>query len=275
MTRKPEKIEQAETEAGLEQGDVIDLNVKSSPIPYYAQVRDALRRQILDGSLQPHQKMPSENQMVEMYGVSRITIRQALGELENEGLIFRVHGKGTFVAKPKAFQDLTHLQSFGEAMQPHGYETYSKVISMKELGDSGHVAERLGLAAGEPVVEIKRVRYLNRDPVSVESSYFSAEVGRRLMKSDLSRRDIFVVLENDMGILLGNADLVVGAQLADDLQARLLGLEEGAPLLHIERLTHSIDHTPVIYEHLYHRGDSFRYKVRVERHAGRAKGQQA
>src|SRR6478672_11220059 len=103
MPPKLKKVETAET---------LRLGVKSSPVPYYAQVRDTLRKQILDGSLGPHQKMLSEHQLIDLFGVSRITIRQALNELENEGLIFRVHGKGTFVSKPKAFQDLTHLQSF-------------------------------------------------------------------------------------------------------------------------------------------------------------------
>jgi GntR family transcriptional regulator len=215
--------------------------------------------------------MPSESQMIEMFGVSRITIRRALHELENEGLIFGVHGKGTFVSKPKAFQDLTHLQSFGEAMQPHGYETFSKVVSLKELRPSDHVAEKLMVAKSEKVTEIKRVRYLNRDPMSVETSYFPEVIGRRLVKEDLSSKDIFLILENDFGIVLGAAELVVGAHLADDLQARLLGVESGSPMLHIERLTSAANGQPVNYEHLYHRGDSFRYKVRVERSASKVK----
>lgn len=239
--------------------------LKSSPVPYYVQVREALRKQILDGVLQPHQQMPSEHQMIEMFGVSRITIRQALAELENESLIFRVHGKGTFVSKPKAFQDITQLRSFGEAMQPLGYETFSKVISVKEVRASTVASEKLALEAGARVVEIKRLRYLNRDPVSVESSYLALELGRALARNDLSNRDIFLVLENELGVQLGSADLEVGAHLADELQAHLLGVEEASPLLHIERLTLSHAGTPIIFEYLYHRGDAFRYTVRVER----------
>lgn len=242
------------------------LSVRPSPVPFYAQVRDTLRKQILEGSLEPHQKMPSENQMIEMFGVSRITIRQALNDLENEGLIFRVHGKGTFVSKPRAFQDLTQLQSFGEAMHPHGYETYSKVISIKEVKGAPAVLERLGLPKKGAVTEIKRVRYLNREPMSVETSSLPVEIGRKLVKSDLSTQDIFLVLENDLRILLGTAELVIGAHLSDEVQSRLLGLEVESPLLHIERLTCSVTGNPVIFEHLYHRGDSFRYKVHVERH---------
>jgi GntR family transcriptional regulator len=239
-----------------------------SALPYYAQVRDALRQRILDGSMEPHQKMPSESQLITSFGVSRITIRRALQELENEGLIFGISGKGTFVSKPKSFQDLTHLQSFGEAMQPHGYETFSKVISLKELRPSDLVVEKLGLGKNGKVAEIKRVRYLNRDPVSVETSYFPHAIGRRLIKEDLASKDIFLILENDFGLVLHEAELVVGAHLADELQARLLGVEPGSPMLHIERLTSAVDGKPVSFEHLYHRGDSFRYKVKVARKRG-------
>src|SRR5690606_25013339 len=94
-----------------------------SPAPLYAQIKELLRERILDGSYKPHEQMPSESEMMATFGVSRITVRQALNDLQQEGLIFRIHGKGTFVSKPKAFQDLGKLQGFGEAMRQMGYET--------------------------------------------------------------------------------------------------------------------------------------------------------
>jgi GntR family transcriptional regulator len=243
----------------------LGLRVITSPIPFYAQVRDALRDQIFSGSLATHDRMPSEHQMIEMFGVSRVTIRQALKDLENEGLIFRVHGKGTFVSKPKATQNLTTLQSFGEAMHPQGFETYSKLIAIKEIAATRQVADRLKLSLGEEVVEIKRLRYLNREPMSYETSYFPLSIGRKLSSEDLATRDILLILENSYGIQVGYADLVLGAHLAEDFQARLLKLEPGAPLLHIERLTTLADDSPIMYEHLFHRGDAFRYTARVRR----------
>ena len=85
-------------------------------VPLYAQIKDALRVQILDGTYAPHSQMPSEHELCAMYGVSRITVRQALGDLQKEGLLFKLHGKGTFVSKPKAFQNVSSLQGFAEAM---------------------------------------------------------------------------------------------------------------------------------------------------------------
>src|SRR4051794_12427970 len=104
-----------------------------SAVPLYTQVREIIRRRVLDGSYAPLSQMPSESQMCEAFGVSRITIRQALGDLQKEGLIFKVAGKGSFVAKPKAFQNLSRLQGFGEAMAPAGYETFSQVLSLREV----------------------------------------------------------------------------------------------------------------------------------------------
>jgi GntR family transcriptional regulator len=236
-----------------------------SPVPLYAQIKDILRARILDGSYQPHQQMPSESEMMASFNVSRITVRQALNDLQNEGLIFRIHGKGTFVSKPKAFQDLGRLQGFGEAMRQMGYETFARVLSIKSVVPSAQVAEKLQLAKRSRVTELQRVRFLNREPISLDVTYVPLAIGNRLAKEDLAARDVFVILENDYGIALGHAELQIGSTLADESLATQLKVEEGSPVLFIERTTHTADGTPIDYEHLYYRGDAFQYKVRVDR----------
>jgi GntR family transcriptional regulator len=239
--------------------------VSLSPVPLYTQIKDMLRERILDGSYQPHQQMPSESEMIASFGVSRITVRQALNDLQNEGLIFKIHGKGTFVSKPKAFQNLGKLQGFGEAMRQMGYETFSRVVGIKSIHPAPQVAEKLGLAKRERVTELKRLRFLNREPISFDISYVPLAVGEKLAKEDLATRDVFLILENDYGMALGHADLQIGSALADDVLARQLRVEEGSPVLFIERLTHTLDGKPIDYEHLFYRGDAFQYKVRVDR----------
>jgi len=237
----------------------------SSPLPLYTQIKEILRARILDGSYQPHQQMPSESEMMAAFGVSRITVRQALNDLQNEGLIFRVHGKGSFVSKPKAFQDLGRLQGFGEAMRPMGYETFARVLAIKTVTPSTQVAEKLQLPKRAKVTELQRLRFLNREPISLDVTYLPTAIGQRLAKEDLAARDIFVILENDYGLALGHAELQIGSMLADEALAAQLKVEAGSPLLFIERTTHTADGTPVDYEHLYYRGDAFQYKVRVDR----------
>ncbi|MBT0962219.1 GntR family transcriptional regulator [Denitromonas iodatirespirans] len=235
-----------------------------SPVPLYSQIREALRRSILDGTYPPHSQMPSESQMIARFGVSRITIRQALGDLQKEGLIFKVMGKGSFVAKPKAFQSLSRLQGFGEAMAPSGYETYAMLLSAREVPASAVVAQRLALAEGSPVFEIQRLRYLNREPISVDVSYFPIDIGQRLTQEDLATRDIFVILENDYGHNLTHADVQIEAISAEESLGRHLDVAEGSPLLRIERLTYAGER-PIDFEFLYYRGDAFQYRLRIDR----------
>lgn len=100
-----------------------------------------MRERILDGTYKPHECLPSESGMSNLFGVSRITVRQALSDLQNEGLIFRIPGKGIFVAKAKAFQQLMQLEGFAEAMLRMGYEIYNKVTSHKSVPASLAVAQ--------------------------------------------------------------------------------------------------------------------------------------
>lgn len=239
--------------------------VALSPIPLYSQIREILRSRILEGTYQAHEQMPSESEMMKTFEVSRITVRQALNDLQKEGLIFKIHGKGTFVSKPKAFQNLARLQGFGEAMSSMGYETFSQLISFKTITAGKSIVQKLKLKEDARVTEIRRLRYLNREPISLDVSYLPTEIGERLIKEDLAGRDIFSILENDYGYPLGHAEVEIGAMLADEHTARLLKMEEGSPVLHIERLTHAADHRPLDYEHLYYRGDAFQYRLRVER----------
>lgn len=238
--------------------------VPMSSVPLHTQIRETLRRRILDGTYAPHTQMPSEAQMMDAFSVSRITIRQALGDLQKEGLIFKVAGKGSFVAKPKAFQNLSRLQGFGEAMAPAGYETFSQVLSARALPADATVAQRLRLKPGTTVFEIQRLRYLNREPISVDVSYFPLAIGRRLEREDLPARDIFVILENDYGLHLTHADVSIEAISANETLARQLRTPEDAPLLRIERLTYA-DEQPVDFEYLYYRGDAFQYRLRIDR----------
>jgi len=208
--------------------------------------------------------------MVKTFGVSRITVRQALTDLQKEGLIFKIHGKGTFVSKPKATQDLRRLEGFGEAMAGSGHETFSRVLGHRVVRAGKIIAGRLRVAERDEVMELKRVRFLDREPISLDVTYVPLAIGERLVREDLPHRDIFLILENDYGYPLGNADLCIEAVLADEEQASALKIDEASPILRIERLTFTADGTPLDFEFLYYRGDAFQYRLRIERRAARA-----
>jgi len=232
--------------------------------PLYLQIKEALKKQILNGEYAPHQRMPSESQLMKTFGVSRITVRQALRDLHGEGLVFASQGKGTFASKPKAMQDVKHLEGFSEAMSPQGYETSSRLLSIGEVTPNKDVQEKLNVNAKDGVIEVVRIRYLNRDPVSIDTSYFPMGIGIRLFSKGLGG-DIFPILENELRISLGRAEISLDARPASVDIAKLLETDAGSPIMWVQRLTRDINENPVDYEYLAFRGDSYKYRFQVER----------
>src|SRR5574343_1486209 len=119
--------------------------MNTAPQPLYAQLRDHLRAAILGGRLRAHDKLPSESGLALQHGVSRITVRQALGALQNEGLITRLQGKGAYVAPPQTTQNLQQLQGLSEALADQGQTVHSQRLSMKRVKAPADVAHDLQL----------------------------------------------------------------------------------------------------------------------------------
>ena len=234
-------------------------------VPLHARIRQVLRARILDGTYAALARMPSESELCDMFGASRITVRHALGQLQHDGLIFTLQGKGSFVARPKAYQNVSRLMGFAESMAAHGYEVLNELLSLQSLEADTRVAERLQVASGTPITEIRRLRLLNREPVSLEVTYVREALGRRLAQSDLLTRDIFAIIENDCATPLGHADLAIDATVADEELAQALRIDEGAPVMRIERLTHDTARRPIDFEYLFFRADRFQYRLSIQR----------
>ncbi len=240
--------------------------IEPSAVPLYSQVRERLRERIVDGTYAPQARLPSESEIGTLFKVSRITVRQALGDLQKEGVIVKVPGKGTFVAAARPSQELARLEGFGEAMSRKGHRIVNRVVKHALVEATPLVAARLRVAPGAPVTEIHRVRWLDREPVSFEITYLPPAIGERLRGENLAERDIFLILETDYGITLGHADIQIGAVNADHALAEALRVEPGAALLRIERLTWTADGMPLDFEYLYVRGEAFQYALRLPRH---------
>ena len=241
------------------------LSGRQQPLPLYAQIKEALREEISDGRLRQHERIPSESELGKRYGVSRITVRRALSDLENEQLIFKVAGKGAFVAKPRPFQKTERLQGFGEAMQRLGITVVNRVVGVDAVAAPEKVAARLQVPEGSPLTEIRRVRCADGRPISLDVTYVRRVLGERLAREDLATRDIFLIIENDYATPLDHADLVVEADIAGEALARRLDVAVGAPVLRVERLTWTRDGQAIDFEYIYYRGDSFRFELRAER----------
>ena len=233
--------------------------------PRYRVIRNALRRQILQGEYGVDDRLPSESQLMEAFEVSRVTVRQALHQLQRENLIYSRHGKGYFVSRPKSVQDLGRLLGLGETMAESGLDTSSKVMEIGDVSADRAVAKALGLDAGEPVTRLHRIRYINRQPVSDDVSFFPVDVGHALQTSDLESNDVFVLLEERLEIPLGIADLKIDVATADAALAASLDTAPGAPILCIERLTADADGRLIDFEYIRGRGDAYQFRIRVPR----------
>ncbi len=241
-----------------------ELAIENNAQPLYVQIKESLKQKILQGEYGPYERLPSENNLMKQFSVSRITVRQALRELHGEGLVFSAQGKGTFVSKPKAVQDIHRLEGFGEAMAPKGYDISARLLGIQKRRPPREVRESLELGAQEQVVEVKRIRYLNREPVSVDVSFFPTVIGRKLFGRDLTV-DIFPMLENQLNTPLGRADVYLEARGAETEIAALLALNEGDPIMRVRRLTYDAKAKPVDFEYLSFRGDSYQYHFELDR----------
>jgi|GEM_PF-59255 len=241
----------------------VDRTTGSGPL--YAQVKAHLRDQIVGGGLEGHARLPTEQALTAAYGVSRITVRQALRDLEDEGLIFRIHGKGSFVSRRKATQDLARLQGLGEAMAAAGVAIFNEVRRLELVTAEPAVAEAFAVATGTPVVHLSRLRHVAGRPVSLESSFLPESTLAPLRRADLARRDLYEVLENDLGLAIGHAEVAIEARAAEREVAHALRVENRAPLLCLERRTCDREGNPIDFDRIHFRGDAFRYQLRIER----------
>jgi GntR family transcriptional regulator len=139
------------------------------------------------------------------------------------------------------------------------------VLRLGPVKGDAVICGKLGLAEGAIVTGICRVRYLNREPVSVDYSYLAPEIGSRLSKSSLGERDMFSLLENELGRRLHSADVEIDATSATEEVAASLKIRPGSPVLRIERLTYAQQEKPLVFEYLLYRAENFKYKLKISR----------
>lgn len=233
--------------------------------PLYAQLRDALRADILSGRLRVHDKLPSEHDLVQAHGVSRITVRQALADLQREGLITRLQGKGAFVSAPHTTQPLQRLEGLREALSAQGQAVHSQRLTMKRLKASPDVCHGLQLPPGSEVYQMRTLRYVERLPVSLNESHFPLPLGERMVRLDLSGRDVIEVLERELGVQVSQASLEISAVSMPKAAAKWLQVHVQEPALKVHRTLLGAEGTPLQLETAIHRADRFSYRLTVSR----------
>src|SRR5512146_3296461 len=145
--------------------------VRTDGVPVYIQIRESLRAEITRGDLKRGEQLPSENELAIKYNVSRMTIRESIEDLVNEGLLYRRHGVGTFVAFPHLQRDHTRLTSFFDKAEHEGVKVQAKLLKLEVIPAKPRVAEALDIPAGSHVIRVKTLRFVNNAPVTVHDAY--------------------------------------------------------------------------------------------------------
>lgn len=238
---------------------------KSLPIPLYYQLAERLREQIESGALAPGTQLPSERELSEELGISRMTVRQAITYLAQKGTLVIKPGIGTFAAEPKLTYDALHLLGFTEEMAAQGRHVSSRVLH-QEIGipPSG-VAAKLGLSPTGKTVKIARMRLEDNIPLLLETIHIPAALCPRLEKQDLARHSLYAILENKYGIVLKRARQTFEATTANEYESQLFGIAMHAPMLLSEGVTFDSDDTPVEHFKAVYRGDRFKFELESQR----------
>jgi GntR family transcriptional regulator len=242
---------------------------ENSSVPMYRQLEALLREQIQRGELKVGERIPSEVQLCERWDISRITTRQALAELERDGLLERVPGKGTFVRKPQGrVTRLTRLAGFGENMEALGLEPGYETLKASNERVSLEVATRLQSTRTKAFV-IERTLLADGEPIGIHTSYLPLWVvdqgrGGSLTREALNRGSLYRAIETD-GVRLQRADEIVEPSIAGKEEARRLGINEGELTLRVDRTVYDSEERPVEYVILTYRADHYTYRIQLHR----------
>ncbi|MGC1783184.1 MAG: GntR family transcriptional regulator [Acidobacteriaceae bacterium] len=241
----------------------------------YARIEETIATEIAQGEYRPGDQLPTEDALLQRFQVSRITVRRAIQNLVSRGLLEIRRGLGTFVLSPRIEADLTKLTGFVEDMNAAGRKATARVISQDVVAASARVAERLQLAKGTKVMQIKRVRLAGGIPISFDETYLPLPLGKQIVRNDLRLRPIFTLLEEEYGVPLVEADYELEAVIASKAVADALQVRVGSPIFQIERTSMTTGNQPIDYEVLSYRGDLVRFATKLLRRPGNSAGAQA
>lgn len=241
---------------------------RRSPVPFYSQLMQLIRNDIIERGLEPGDSLPGEHRLCEQYGVSRTVVRQALLELEHEGVVRREKGKGTFVGDPRTSRGFggALVGSF-EDIQSQSGEQRSHLLSRSIVPASENVAMDLGLAAGSRVVEIVRVREVDGESWAYTRTHLPLDIGAPLMDVELEDVSLFGLLEREFEVRFERATRSIEAQQASNEVARALLIDPGSPVLVMRSISYDATGRPIERFVGYHRGDRSRLNVEVSRGA--------
>lgn len=233
---------------------------RSSAEPLYVQLERILHTKITSGEWQPNQRIPSENELNRIYGLSRMTVRGVLTKLVGDGLLLRVPGKGTYVAPTKIDAVSPAYRGVREQLEAMGYSTTTRLTTFTLEPPSSTVREKLRLGEGELVHTIARIRYVSGEPISLHRSHVPARLAPGLENHDVVSEQLCVILEDHYGLPMKRVHEDLEAHAVTTAEAKHLGMHRGEPALLLQDLISDANGVPFEYSTIVFRGDKLRLR---------------
>ena len=240
----------------------LDLHLDTdSFVPYYQQVVEQIRALVKSATLREGDVFYSEGEIASLLGISKMPVRQAFLKLRSEGLLVIEKGKRPVVGSSQVPWNFQQLRGFSEEMRRRGLVPSAKVLSLKRAAASAEVAHALHLAAGDPVFALRRLRFVNNEPVALVTSYLPAALFPDLDRQDLGKSSLYSVFEKVYKRKLNWAEEEIGAVIATREVARILDTTAGKALLFVRETTYDLRRIAIEHSHSLLRAD--RYKATV------------
>ncbi|GKX30559.1 GntR family transcriptional regulator [Vallitalea longa] len=235
---------------------------KSTPIPLYFQFKNILIEMMKDEVLKPGDMIPTEFELCDIYGISRTTIRQALTELVNEGKFYRVKGRGTFVAQTKIEHDFTQkAESFNSEMLRNGYTPSTKVLDFKVVTATPEVASALNLAPNTDVIYLKRLRFVNNEPLKISQTYLPYSFCKHILDNNMNEESLYSILSSNINTKVYKVVKEMEAVVPTKEDCELLEINKTTAIQLFHAKGYNKFETPVEYTVSRFRGDKNLFSV--------------
>ena len=230
---------------------------KSSPVPAYAQISDAIKKLLTPGAIPAGTPLPPERVLCEHLGVSRMTLRQACDALEREGYIESHRGRGTFVAPRRMQKKQQEMRSFTEEIRKRGMTPSSRLLMFRAIKPAGSDLDFFGLPESELFYELERVRLADESPIAVERIHLPQYLCPNLDRFNLASNSIYKILEENYGLKLAHCTEEISAAIPSKAHRQLLQVPSRSAVLVVHRKTYSDKETPVELAMTTYRGDLY------------------
>lgn len=238
---------------------------KNSPLPLYYQLKNLICEMIENEELATDAPIPSEREICEKYGISRMTANKAITSLVTEGVLYREQGKGTFVARNKEKYQLSSLLSFSEEMCRRGERADTKLLSFQKKRPTKRLREDLKLEEEQEVFEIIRLRYITGEPYALETAYIPVYLCENLNAKQLESASLYSVLEQEFGLQVEYAYQTLEPAIINDYESGILGIAQGALAVLLSRRTYLKNDVPIEITKSIYRGDRYKFEILLKR----------